>query len=175
MIQLAQIIDRDIIFESLTAIGGLALILSLMLSARQDNSNKALTVAVLVLFLFADVLITERFSIAGDGIFIYRIMFDFLLVIALHLKPCRETAIIMMLSLCSVLINIFGFSYSLLSPFAASGIVIDSALMAVFYTMLAVLWHKGLANGIYRFINHFSAVRGYCADYLKIDTKRIAK
>ena len=166
----------DVICLTRTVIGGVALVFNLLLSAKERNSGKAITVAVLVSFLFVDVNAGPLFE--GNSIYAFRIMSDFALVLVLHIKACRETAIIMMLSLCSVVINIFGFSFELLNPLAdleKLDLVIDSALMAVFYSMLAVLWHKGLANGIYSYINNLSIVRCYCEDHLKINTERAKK
>jgi len=106
----------------------------------------------------------------------FRIMSDFALVILLHIKTCRETAIIMMLALFSIVINICGFSYETLNGIQEStDIIINFSLMAVFYFMLAVLLHKGLSNGIYRCINRIYSVRNYCQNYLKIDQKRVEK
>ena len=173
---LSALFAADVIFTTLTVIGGIALVFNLLKSAKERNSGKAITVAMLVSFLMIDINAGPLFE--GNAIYAFRIMSDFLLVLVLHIKACRETAIIMMLALCSVVINIFGFSFELLNPLAdleKLDLIIDSALMAVFYSMLAVLWHKGLANGIYSYINSLSIVRCYCVDHLRIDIERAKK
>ena len=173
---LSALFDRDTVFAFLGMIGGMILVFNILKSAKERDSGKAITVAFLVSFLFLDINLGSYFE--GNSIYAYRIMSDFLLVTVLHVRACRETAIIMMLALCSIVINIFGFSYDLLNPLAdmeKSKLIIDSALMAVFYSMLAVLWHKGLANGIYSYINSLSIVRCYCVDHLRIDIERAKK
>ena len=162
------------IFDILTAVGWLALVVATFISAKQRNSAKAITVTLLVLFLIADIHFSSNFD--GLGIYLFRIMSDFALVLLLHIRTCRETAIIMMLSLCSILINIVGFSYEIEhGRQELTDIVVNFSLMGVFYFMLAVLLSKGLSNGIYGLINRISPVRHYCQDYLKIDHKRASK
>ena len=162
------------IFDVLTAAGWLALVTATFISAKQRNSAKAITVTLLILFLIADIHFSSNFD--GLGIYLFRIMSDFALVLFLHIRTCRETAIIMMLALCSIVINILAFSYETSHGIQEStDILVNFSLMGVFYFMLAVLLHKGLANGIYGFINRVSPVRHYCQDYLKIDHKRASK
>ena len=162
------------IFYALMAVGWLVLVAATFISAKQNNSAKAITTTLLILFLIGDIHFSSNFD--GLGIYMFRIMSDFALVILLHIKTCRETAIIMMLALFSIVINIFGFSYETLNGIQEStDIIINFSLMAVFYFMLAVLLHKGLSNGIYRCINRIYSVRNYCQNYLKIDQKRVEK
>ena len=162
------------IFDTLMAVGWLALVAATFISAKQRNSAKAITVTLLVLFLIGDIHFSESFE--GLDIYLFRIMSDFALVILLHIRTCRETAIIMILALCSILINIAGFGYETLNGIQEqTDIIINFSLMAVFYFMLAVLLHKGLSNGIYRCLNHIYSVRNYCQNYLKIDQKRASK
>lgn len=166
--------NLEYIFDTLTAVGWIALVAATFISAKQRNSAKAITVTLLVLFLISDVHFSNSFD--GIGIYMFRIMSDFALVILLHIRTCRETAIIMILALCSILINILGFSYEIENGILEStDILVNFSLMGVFYFMLAVLLHKGLANGVYRLINNLSIIRYYCRDYLKIDHKRASK
>jgi len=146
------------VLDILTLVGWLALVVATFISAKQRNSAKAVTVTLLVLFLIGDIHFSDHF--AGLEIYLFRIMSDFALVLLLHIRTCRETAIIMMLALCSILINIFGFSYETLNGrLEQTDIIINFSLMGVFYFMLAVLLHKGLSNGIYRCINNISIIR----------------
>jgi len=162
------------VLDILTLIGWFALVVATFISAKQRNSAKAVTVTLLVLFLISDIHFSGQFE--GMDIYLFRIMSDFALVLLLHIRTCRETAIIMMLSLCSILINIVGFGYEIENGRQElTDIAINFSLMGVFYLMLAVLLHKGLSNGIYRFINHISPVRNYCQNCLKIDNKRAIK
>ena len=167
-------ISLSFIFDLLATFGGIALVLIYWISARQKNSAKAMTVALLIVFLIIDINFGEIAE--GLGIYIFRIMSDFALVILISLKACRETALIMMLALCSIVVNIFGFSYeSLNGRLASTDIIVNLSIMGIFYFMLAVLMHKGLADGIYSCINNISFVRRYCRGYLKIDMARNKK
>ena len=166
--------NLEYIFDTLTAVGWLALVVATFISAKQRNSAKAITVTLLVLFLIADIHFSSNFD--GIGIYLFRIMSDFALVLLLHIRACRETAIIMMLALFSIVINIFGFSYEMLNGIQeTTDIVINFSLMGVFYFMLAVLLSKGLSNGIDRIINRVYPIQHYCPNYLKIDHKRTSK
>lgn len=167
-------ISLSFIFDLLTTFGGIALVFIYWMSARQKNSAKAMTVALLIVFLIIDINLGKIFE--GLGIYVYRIMSDFALVLLISLRACRETALIMMLALCSIVVNIFGFSYEMLNGrLYSTDIMINLSIMGIFYFMLAVLMHKGLADGIYSYINNLSIVRSYCRDYLKIDIARDKK
>jgi len=160
-------------FELLTLGGAVALVYAFM---KSKSNAKSITIAAIIVMLFVDVILSrnDTFSewVVADGReFLARPMLDLLLVFLLHIKPCRETAVIMMLALCSVVINIIGFSfYTLGDP---QYLLTDVSLMAVFYAMLAVLLNKGLADGIYRGINSLAIIRCYCVDHLKINQKGI--
>jgi len=160
-------------FELLTIIGAFFLVRAFY---KSNTSAKSITIAVIIMMLFVDVGMSanESFSkwvVVGGREFMVRPMLDLLLVFLLHIKPCRETAIIMMLALCSVVINIIGFSFYYLQ--SINYLALDISLMAVFYVMLAVLLNKGLSDGIYRFINKLSIVKCYCVDHLKIPQKGV--
>ena len=155
----------------LTVIGGIALIYAIL---KNRDSAKAITIAVLLMMVMVDIKFMADPDVSawvseGSRIFMVRSAAELCLVFLLHIKPCRETAIIMMLALCSVVINIIGFSLDLRN--IQADVIIDSSLMAVFYMMLAVLLSKGLADGIYRYINRLSIVHCYCADHLQINSK----
>ena len=160
-------------FELLTLTGAIALVYAFM---KSKSNAKSITIAAIIVMLFVDVILSrnEAFSewVVADGReFLARPMLDLLLVFLLHIKPCRETAVIMMLALCSVVINIIGFSfYTLGDP---QYLLTDISLMAVFYLMLAVLLFKGFSDGIYRSINSLAIIRCYCVDHLKINQKGI--
>jgi len=155
-------------FELLTLTGAIALVYAFM---KSKSNAKSITIAAIIVMLFVDVILSrnDTFSawIVTDGReFMVRSMLDLLLVFLLHIKPCRETAVIMMLALCSVVINIIGFSlYTLGDP---QYLLNDISLMAVFYAMLAVLLNKGLADGVYRGINKLPFINCYCVGHLKI-------
>ena len=86
------------VLDILTLIGWLALVVATFISAKQRNSAKAVTVTLLVLFLISDIHFSGQFE--EMDIYLFRIMSDFALVLLLHIRTCRETAIIMMLALC---------------------------------------------------------------------------
>ena len=159
-------------FELLTISGAIVLIYAFM---KSNSSAKSITIAVILMMLFIDVgmAANKTFSawVVEDGReFMVRPMIDLMLVILLHIKPCRETAVIMMLALCSVVINIIG--YSLYLSHNINYLFLDISLMTVFYAMLVVLLNKGIADGIYRGINSLSIIRCYCVDHLKISSRR---
>ena len=166
--------NLELIFDLLTTFGGIALVFIYWISAKHKNSEKAMTVALLIVFLIIDINFGKSFE--GIGIYVFRIMSDFALVILISLRACRETAIIMMLALCSIVINICGFSYELLNGIQEyTDLVVNLSIMGIFYLILAVLMHKGLADGIYSYINNLSLIRCYCRDHLKIDMARTGK
>ena len=159
-------------FDVLTISGAIILIYAFM---KSQSSAKSITIAVILMMLFIDVgmAANKTFSTwaAAEGReFMIRPMLDCLLVILLHTKPCRETAVIMMLALCSVVINIIGYSFYLSQTI--NYLVFDVSLMTVFYAMLIVLLNKGIADGVYRGINKLSIIRCYCVDHLKINQRR---
>ena len=162
------------IFDLMTTFGGIILVIIYWMSARRKNTEKSMTVALLIIFLIIDINFGKVFD--GLGIYVFRIMSDFALVLLISLRACRETAIIMMLALFSIVINVCGFSYETLNGIQDStDIIINFSIMGIFYSMLAVLLHKGLTDGIYSFINNLSIVRCYCRDHLKIDIARVKK
>ena len=160
-------------FELLTIIGAITLLYTFM---KSNNSSKSITIAVILMMLFVDVgmrangTFSAWVSMNGRE-FAVRPLLDLMLVILLHIKPCRETAVIMMLALCSVVINIIGFSFYLSNTL--DYLVLDVSLMTVFYAMLIILLNKGIADGIYRGINKLSIIRCYCVDHLKINRKGV--
>ena len=160
-------------FELLTIIGAITLLYTFM---KSNTSSKSITIAVILMMLFVDVGMraNDTFSawLSMNGReFAVRPLLDLMLVILLHIKPCRETAVIMMLALCSVVINIIGFSFYLSNTL--DYLVLDVSLMTVFYAMLIILLNKGIADGIYRGINKLSIIRCYCVDHLKINRKGV--
>ena len=160
-------------FELLTLTGAIALVYAFM---KSKSNAKSITIAAIIVMLFVDVILSrnETFSewVVADGReFMVRPMLDLLLVFLLHIKPCRETAVIMMLALCSVVVNIIGFSFYLLGD--PQYLLTDISLMAVFYAMLAVLLNKGLADGVYRGINKLSIINCYCVGHLKIPQRGV--
>jgi len=160
-------------FELLTISGAIVLIYAFM---KSNTSAKSITIAVILVMLFVDVgmAANQTFSTwaaEGGREFMVRPMLDLMLVILLHIKPCRETAVIMMLALCSVVINIIGYSFYISQTI--NYLFLDISLMAVFYSMLAVLLNKGLSDGIYRGLNKLSIIRCYCVDHLKINQRRV--
>ena len=159
-------------FEIFTIIGAFLLIRAFY---KSNNSAKSITIAIILMMLFVDVGMSanKAFSswlVVGGREFMVRPMLDLMLVILLHIKPCRETAIIMILSLCSVFINIIG--YTLYLSQSINYFIFDVSLMTVFYAMLLILLNKGISDGVYRSINRFSIIRCYCVDHLKINHKR---
>lgn len=156
----------------LEILGGFVLIFALFKSAKERRSDKIVTVFVVITMYWVSMSIGSYFETwisEGSRIFVLRAFLELTLVLMLHLKPCRETVVIMCLSLCSVLINIIGFSVDVggTNP----DVIIDSTLMAVFYVMLAILISRRLANGCYRYINSVPGIHGYCVNYLKINSE----
>jgi hypothetical protein len=152
----------------LNTIGGIVLIWVYFTSSRDRDSAKSITVAFLLAHLIININVGHFFT--GVGIYAYQILSEFALVLCLHIKACRETALIMMLSLVSVTVGICGFSYEIINGRTYElDLVVNSSLMAVFYVMLLVLINKGLSNRVYDYLNNASAVRRYCSGYLKIN------
>ena len=159
-------------FEYLTVIGGAALIFA-GLRNRGDGA-KAITIAVLLLMVLVDIKFIANDEMRewvseGSRVFMVRSAAELCLVFLLHIRPCRETAIIMMLALCSVVVNIIGFSFDLRG--IDLDFVVNPLLMTIFYAMIAVIFSKGLSDGIYRYINRLSIVHCYCTGHLKIHSK----
>jgi len=154
----------------LTYFGGMLLVIALW---RSNTEHKSMTVAILLIFFIADIGVNNTWlgtwASKGTNYYLFNSFHELLLVWALHTKPCRETAIIMGLSLMSVIAHIIGFSLYV------SGIehitILYSLSMFIFYVMIAVLLSTRISNGIYRRINTINMVRGYCDNYLRISDK----
>jgi len=152
----------------LTVIGGGALIYA---GLRNRDGAKAITIAVLLLMVLVDIKFVNDDEMSawvseGSRVFMVRSAAELCLVFLLHIRPCRETAIIMMLALFSVVVNIIGFSFDLRG--IDLDFVVNPLLMTIFYAMIAVIFSKGLSDGIYRYINRVSIVHRYCTGNLKI-------
>jgi len=160
-------------FEVMTLLGAMLLLYAFM---KSKTSAKSITIAAILMMLFVDVGMSANDSFAkwaGENgrEFVIRPMLDLLLVFLLHIKPCRETAVIMLLLLCSVVINIIGFSLYLSG--LINYLVLDISTMIVFYSILIILLNRNIADGIYRGINKLSIIRCYCVDHLKINNRRV--
>ena len=158
----------DNLLSLLAIIGELVLVAVFFVSAKQRNSAKTITVALLMAHLIIGINVGQMFT--GVGIYIYQILSEFMLLLLLHVKACRETALIMMLSLVSVIINMTGFFYETSNGRSQElDNIVNSSLMAVFFVMLLVLINKGLSNRVYDYINNAAVIRRYCSGYLKIN------
>ena len=159
-------------YELLEFLGSIILLICLIKASAEQDKNKALGVFIIIGLFVADLSIPNSWNgwlTEGSRMFVYKSFYELALVALLHMRPCKETVLVMGLSLLAVTINMLSFS------FYAQGIDPDWFLnplsMAVFYVMLAILLSKRLSNGIYGYITSVSFVRYYCNDYLKINSE----
>ena len=160
-------------FLYLTVFGFFGLLGAYVKSANQRLPKKTLLIFIVILVLVIENLLFLKFQDwiqdSVGRIYIVKSFSELVLVYLVHLRPCKESVIVMMLSLLSVVVNIIGFSAS------ASGLHTETFtnvnLFLIFYFMLAALFSRNLSDGIYRNINRFSLVRGYCNNYLSLNSK----
>ena len=160
------------IYDLLELAGSIVLLVCLVKAAAERDKYKSLTVFIIMGLFLVDLNMSESINAwigEGSRVFAYRSCYELLLVVMLHLRPCKETVLVMGLSLVAVIINMFGFSFD--SQGTNPDWIIDPLLMAVFYVMLAILLSKRLANGTYRYLTSISFVRSYCNNYLKIHSE----
>ena len=160
------------IYDLLEFAGSIVLLICLVKAAAERDKYKSLTVFIIMFLFMIDLNMTDNQNLwisEGSRIFVFRSCYELLLVVMLHLRPCKETVLVMGLALISVTINMFGFSFD--SQGVNPDWIIDPLLMAVFYAMLAILLSKRLADGTYRYLTSISFVRSYCNNYLKIHSE----
>ena len=158
-------------------IGFFGLLGAYVKSANQRLRRKTLLIFILIILMVLETILFMEYkswieSVEGR-IYVVRAFSELVLVYAIHFKPCKESAIIMMLSLLSVVVNIIGYS-ALVSGVHAATLTSVNLLM-VFYFMLAVLFSRKLSDGIYNNINRFALVRSYCNNYLMLNSAGIKK
>ena len=138
------------------------------------SKRKSLAILILIVFYILDLSINKTiigdWASEGTRFYLANSFHELFLVMFLHLKPCKETAVIMMLALLSVLVNMLGF-IMYVSDMQNDDLV-SFASISIFIVMIIILINERIADCVYRRINRLSAIRSYCTDYLKIHTTR---
>ena len=166
----------ETILYALFVLGGLLLAVAYRL--RKNSNGKSVAIFFMLLIYIFSVGMTSIPDSSGVNwfmqeprVYLYRSLMELVLVMLLHVKPCKEGVLISILCLLCVFINMAGFSFFVSN--IDTGLAIDTAITVAFYAQLMILFHTGMADGIYRGINKLSLVRSYCTVHLNIRHKRL--
>ena len=159
-------------YDLLATIGGIFLVIAFC-RCKGPSTSKSITIAVILILYIWDIGLNHssfgEWASEGPRQYIFNSLHELVLVLFLHLKPCKETVIVMALALTAVIVNIIGFS--LYATNHMSDGIISWTLMTLFYIQIIILFNKEIADGVYRGITTPVFIRSYCYNYLKITSK----
>ncbi|MBL4795946.1 MAG: hypothetical protein JKY50_00880 [Oleispira sp.] len=109
----------------------------------------------------------DEFTADGAAYYISKSLESLVLIACLTIKPIRESALVMLFSSLTIMVNIIGFSMY------ASGVngdmFVNVLSMIALYASILVMMSKGICDGIYRYITGFSMVNYLCYHIMGID------
>ena len=164
----------EIILYALFVLGGLLLAVAYRL--RKNSNGKSVAIFFMLFIYILSFGMTSIPDPSGVNwfmqeprVYLYRSLMELVLVMLLHIKPCKEGVLISILCLLCVFINMAGFSFYVSN--IDTGLAIDTAIPVAFYAQLMILFHTVMSDAIYRGINKLSFVRSHCSVRLNIRDK----